>query len=291
MRFTVGVKHGFGRKSLHDKTSRLLSPHCGLGERAGKETNEQRERADDPDGRYHGEIEQTIVDARIRRDARVVPVLVGVGDGESEKGSFLAAMVVRDRAGKRNELPPRASARREVTAKSALREQIKTRRDFRLETEPGDGEKRMTIREARIDFSRSPADKNIECARHRSVNTEMAAETVTRSARDQPKDHLGVDEHRGDFVHGAIASGGDDDLRSVGSRALREFRSMTRTFRERDGRAMLERKRADRFKCGGGAAGARVHDEMRLHECAMNSGATAFGNRDTPRSRADDRAF
>lgn len=106
--------------------------------------------------------------------------------------------------------------------------------DLRFESEAGHGEKRMSIGEAGIDGAGLAGDEVFECSFDRSMQTEMAAQSVARTAGDEAKNAIRTDERAGDFVHRAVAADGYDQLAAVDEGLPREIAGMTGARRLND---------------------------------------------------------
>ena len=123
----------------------------------------------------------------------------------------------------------------------------------------------MAIGEAGIDQAVAAGAQNLERVFYAAMDSEVTTEAVARATGDESEDCGRVDESCGHLVQGAVASNGHDEVAVPGEGLGGEFGGMFRMRGDHDLRPMGRGERLDAGEGPGGAAGAGIDDEARLH--------------------------
>ncbi len=194
----------------------------------------------------------------------VVAVLVRIrnGEGEGAENFALTGVMHDDLLG----MPgaPGISGGAQIAEKTATPELVETLRDFRFEADAGCGEKRVSVGEPGVDDPRAPVQQNIEGPRGRAVQTEVAPQTVARSARHQTECGRRADELTRHFVHGAVATHRHDQVAAIAERGVREFRGVAGALGQSDAGGVSFGESSHARQVARGATGAEVDDETRF---------------------------
>ncbi len=261
VKLAVGVQQA-GRGALDDETMAAAQNHVGCAtDGAAEEVPGQRQRVPQADRRDDAEIELAVVQQSVGADARVVAILVGVGDGQRERAEGVAAAIVLDGAVLRGPLAKGAGARGEVAGETAAREGVEALRDLGFEADAGRGEKGMAVGESAVDQAGPSAKQDVQRVFGGAVNTQVPAEAVAGTAGHETERSGGADKGARDFVHGAVAPDRHDEFAAVHQGALREFGGVTTALREDKRGPVAGGKRLNGGQGAGGAAGAGIEDE------------------------------
>lgn len=244
-------------------------------DRAVEQVNRERQGVPEIHGWNGAEIEQPVVNPRLRRDARVVAVLIRVAHREREGAQGGGAVFGGDGVILGFPAMKRLDARREIACETAAAKTIEAPGNFGLETDSGGCEERVTIGESRVNPVRSASEENVERPFDRAVNPEMAAESIAGTARHETKGGFGSDQCRGHFVHRAVTSNRHDEFAAFVPRLGRELRGVARTFGEFHVGALRPREPSDQRQRVGRTTGTGIDDEAGFQRRGSNAKSLA----------------
>jgi len=190
MDLPVGVKVP-GLAALDGEGCRPLTHGAGAAlHRAGEQPHREGQRIAEPHGTNQGEVQLAIVHAGARGDEAVVPVLVGVGDRDQERGLLDCDVANADAVVPRSIGAERLEGRRNVRPETATVQLVEAGAEVGIEAHAHDVEEGLSVGGARVDAPHATVEQRMEGTRAAVTDAEVAAESVARAAGNQP-------QHRG----------------------------------------------------------------------------------------------
>lgn len=289
MRFAISVDET-GCGTLDEEACAPPPPHPrAVVEGAEEKPRHQRQRAEETSRLHHHEVEQAVVNAGAGGEAGIVPILIGIGDGDDEGvESFALAAAIGDHDPLTTMVEKRLESGARVGGKAAAGEAVETVADFGVEAEAHDIEERVAVGRASVDGGN--AGGRISEERERLAwlggQTEVACEAVAGAGGYEREHSRRADQRLGHLVHRAIAADNDHPIAAVRQRTPGQFGGMAGTAGENEAgiEPVFRDERPDDGDQPGSAAvpaGVRIEDEARLHATAMTAGVTAAASKRT----------
>ena len=201
-----------GGASDHDVTSAM---HRHAGRPLQRPCEEPRRRVDRAAFDDH-DIEHSVLQRRHRRNARVVAVLAGIGDGNQQRArlqtipiDFQFVILGRVRPEARQPDPHIGSQPTYATGGELLG-------NPRVESDPHRADERNAVHARGVDRLQPAASARGQRPSDIHGHAEVAGEAVAGAGGDNAQGDLSSDEPLGHFVNGAVAADSEYDIERLG---------------------------------------------------------------------------